>query len=184
VNREQLAHVLRAASRITGDSEIVVIGSQAILGTYDDRQLPEEATRSIEADLAFRIDPDDAKANDVDGAIGELSMFHQTHGYYAQGVSVSTAVLPRGWEERVVHYGRTDAEPSRAVCIEAHDLVVSKLVAGREKDVEFATALIAAGLVSTDTLLERSAALSQPGGVTSRVDASIRRCERAAARFS
>jgi hypothetical protein len=182
MNRQQLAHVLRAASRVAEDADIVVIGSQAILGTYDAQDLPEEATRSIEADVAFRVDPDDAKANDVDGALGELSTFHQTFGYYAQGVSVATAVLPAGWEERVVRYDRADAAPSRAVCIEAHDLVVSKLVAGREKDLEFAVALIAAKLISVETLLERSAQLPGPGAVVSRVVASIGRCQKAAER--
>ena len=33
MTREQLAHVLRAAAEIADDSEILVIGSQAILGT-------------------------------------------------------------------------------------------------------------------------------------------------------
>ena len=178
MNREELAHVLRAASRIAEDSEIVVIGSQAILGTYDDRDLPDAATRSIEADVAFRVDPDDVKANRVDGAIGELSLFHERFGYYAQGVSVATAVLPTGWEGRVVSYARDDAEPSRAVCLEAHDLVVSKLVAGREKDVEFATALICAELVSVDVLVARAEMLQQPGAVVHRVRASINRCAR------
>ena len=56
---------------------------------------------SIEADLAFRDDPDASKADQVDGAIGELSLFHETHGYYAQGVEISTAVLPAGWEDRL-----------------------------------------------------------------------------------
>ena len=34
MNRAQLEHVIRAAATIAGDTEIVVIGSQAILGRY------------------------------------------------------------------------------------------------------------------------------------------------------
>jgi hypothetical protein len=34
LNRFQLEHVIRAASTIAGDTEIVVIGSQAIPGRY------------------------------------------------------------------------------------------------------------------------------------------------------
>lgn len=94
MNREQLAHVLRATARIVDDPRILVVGSQAILGTYDDDRLPEEATRSIEADVAFWHDPDEAKADEVDGSIGEYSAFHEQFGYYGQGVSVTTAVLP------------------------------------------------------------------------------------------
>lgn len=70
MNREQLAHVVRAAATITGDGDIVIIGSQAILGTADVDRLPEEATMSMEADVAFRNDVDASKADAVDGAIG------------------------------------------------------------------------------------------------------------------
>jgi hypothetical protein len=180
MNREQLAHVLRAAAQIADDPDILVIGSQAILGTYSEEDLPSEATISVEVDIAFRDDPTDSKADRIDGAIGEGSTFHQTFAFYAQGVSVTTAVLPAGWEDRVVNYERPDADPSRARCIEAHDLVVSKLVAGREKDIDFATALIAGGLVDSDMLIERAQNLPVPGAVRKRVHASITRCARRA----
>lgn len=173
MNREQLAHVLPAAAQIADDPDIVVIGSQAILATYSEEVLPPEATVSVEVDVAFRDDPSEAKADQVDGAIGEGSRFHETYAYYAQGVSVATATLPDGWEQRVVRFERADAEPSRARCIEAHDLVVSKLVAGREKDLDFATALIAASLVDTNTLNERAGLLPGPGAVRKRVEAAI-----------
>lgn len=75
MNRDQLAHILRAASKIVEDANIVVLGSQAILGSHDADALPEEATRSIEADVAFWNDPDNVKSDDIDGAIGELSAF-------------------------------------------------------------------------------------------------------------
>lgn len=175
VNREQLAHVLRAASRITDDPHVVVIGSQAILGSYSEDALPAETTFSMEADIAFRNDPNESKADQVDGAIGEGSEFHTTFSYYAQGVSISTATLPTGWEERAVPYERADALPSHAVCLEAHDLVISKLVAGRHKDLEFATALIRASLVDPEILLERAMLLPVPGAVIKRVRESIGR---------
>jgi hypothetical protein len=155
VRREQLEHVLRAASRIVGDRDILVIGSQAILGSFTDERLPPEATTSIEADLAFFEDPADEKADQVDGAIGELSKFHETYGYYAQGVSVSTATLPSGWRERLISLETPDTEPGRGLCLEPHDCVVSKLVAGRWKDQDFARALLRERLVDADILLER-----------------------------
>ena len=71
MNREQLAHVLRAASQIARVSDVVVIGSQAILGSYDESQLPDEAIGSIEVDVTFFDDPEAAKSDKVDGAIGD-----------------------------------------------------------------------------------------------------------------
>lgn len=73
MNRSQLAHVLRAACEITGDPDMLVIGSQSILASHDEDELPAAATASIEVDVAFLDDADEAKADQIDGAIGELS---------------------------------------------------------------------------------------------------------------
>ena len=90
MNREQLAHFVRGAAPITVDGDIVIIGSQSILGAADVGHLPEEATMSMEADVAFRDDIDASKADAVDGAIGELSQLHETYGHYAQGWEQAT----------------------------------------------------------------------------------------------
>lgn len=156
MTREQLEHVLRAASAIAGERDVLVIGSQSVLGSFADGDLPPEATSSMEADVAFFDDPADAKADQVDGAIGELSMFHETFGYYARGVSVSTAVLPEGWRDRVVTIATPGTAPGRGLCLDPHDCVISKLIAGREKDLSFAAALVREGLIDPGILASRS----------------------------
>ena len=156
MKREERSHLLRAACRIADDPEILVIGSQSILGSYHEDELPERALLSMEADLAFvHDDAEGSKALDVDGVLGEFSSFHEMNSYYAQGVSVSTAQLPTGWQDRVVRYEMRSADPAKALCLEPHDLVISKLIAYREKDMEFAMALLEAGLVDVDVLRER-----------------------------
>jgi hypothetical protein len=155
VKRAELEHILRAASAIADDPEVLVIGSQSILGALPEERLPPEATASVEADIAFFDDPADAKANLVDGSIGELSPFHSSFGYYAQGVSTSTAVLPRGWRDRLVVVETTSTAPGRGLCLDPHDCVVAKLVAGRAKDLAFAGALLREGMVSASVLRER-----------------------------
>jgi Nucleotidyltransferase of unknown function (DUF6036) len=174
VKRSELAHILRAASDVTDDPAILVIGSQAVLASFDETELPEEAIRSIEADVAFLEDPDERKSDAVDGAIGEESRFHETFGVYGQGVSIRTATLPVGWQERLVAFDDPEAGTSKAVCLEAHDIVISKLVAGRDKDFEFARALLVAGLIHVDVLLARAQMLPGPGAIRSRVIRSIR----------
>ena len=155
MTREQLEHILRAASTIARDPDVLVIGSQSVLGSFAEDDLPFEATSSIEADVAFFDDPADVKADQVDGAIGELSPFHEAFGYYAQGVSVSTAVLPEGWQGRVVAFATPGTAPGRGLCLDPHDCVVSKLVAGREKDLSFAAALVREGLIDLDVIADR-----------------------------
>jgi len=92
MRRPQLEHVIRAAAGITGAPEIVVIGSQAVLGQFPDA--PDELLLSVEADVFTFRDPADAE-------LIEGSPFHQTFGYYAHGVAEETAVLPTGWKERL-----------------------------------------------------------------------------------
>jgi hypothetical protein len=150
VNREQLEHVIRAAATIAGDTEIVVIGSQAILGRFP--EAPPELLLSADADVYPRSHPERAEL--IEGSIGELSPFHETYGYYAQGVGERTAVLPEGWEERLVSI---PTSAGRGLCLEPHDLVISKYVAGREKDREYVRVVIRHELVAPPTLLERLA---------------------------
>lgn len=98
MNRAQLEHVIRAASAIAQDDELVIIGSQAILGAHPDA--PDELCLSADVDLYPRHKPE--LADLIEGSIGEISPFHESFGYYAQGVGPETAILPAGWEARLV----------------------------------------------------------------------------------
>ncbi len=162
MKREELEHVLRAASRIVNQRDFLVVGSAAILASFDDEVLPPEASRSDEADLAPFDDVDGEKSLQIEGSLGQGSRFHDAFGYYADGVSFTTAVAPDGWEDRLVVFGPPGAEPGRGLCLEPHDLAAAKLAAGRTKDYEFVAALVEAGLINAETLLERVARL--PGG--------------------
>lgn len=169
VRREHLAHLLRAASRVVERRDLLVIGSQSVLGTWDEDVLPDVAVLSMEVDLAVFGDPDGRLADRISGTIGELSAFDRAFGYHADGVSVETAALPSGWRERLVVFEPPDAEPGRGLCLEPHDCVVSKLVAGRPKDEAFADALVRAGLVRPPVLLERIDLLDERVRLSDRV---------------
>lgn len=140
MTRAQFEHAVRAAGAVLGVSEVIVIGSQAIHATVDG-DLPEEALRSVEVDVALADDLEGRGADLVDGSIGEASMFHSTFGYYAQGVTTSTATLPVGWEDRLVRFETPATNGVVALCLEVHDLWIAKSIAGRPKDLEFCRAL-------------------------------------------
>ncbi|RLP74102.1 hypothetical protein D9V32_13730 [Mycetocola tolaasinivorans] len=156
MNRNQLAHLLRAASRVVEDANVLVIGSQSILGTYEEDDLPVEATTSIEADIAFLDDPARSKADRVEGAIGEFSGFHAMNGIYAERIHIETAVLPAGWRHRLVQWDLQSSHPATPHFLDPHDLAISKLIAAREKDVAFVNALIRAHLLEVPVLVERA----------------------------
>ena len=133
MNRSQLEHLIRAAAVIADDDELVIIGSQSILGSHPDA--PAALLASDEADLYPRNHHE--RADLIDGSIGELSPFHDTFGYYAQGVGPHTAQLPAGWEGRLVPIRTPATRGATGWCLEPHDLALAKLVAGREKDLAF-----------------------------------------------
>lgn len=151
MNRQQFDHAVRAAAAVAGVLEVIVIGSQAVHATMSDR-IPEPAMRSVEADIVIPGDVDAAKADLVDGAIGEASLFHEAFGFYAQGVSIETAILPTGWESRLVRYEIPATNSVVAWCLSLEDLFVSKALAGRPKDLEFCRALAEAGAVDLNLI--------------------------------
>lgn len=151
MNRSQLEHIIRAAAGNTDATEIVVVGSQAILGLFP--EAPAELLTSIEADVFPRDRPHDSIL--IDGAIGERSLFHETFGYYAHGVDETTATLPAGWRERLVPIRNENTRGATGWCLEVHDLAVSKLIAGREKDMSFLSALFRHQLAKPELVSER-----------------------------
>lgn len=154
MTREQFEHAVRAAGAVLDVDAVLVIGSQAVHGSFAE-PLPQEALRSVEVDVAVPDDPEGRRADLIDGSIGEGSMFHRTFGYYAQGVVEETAVLPRGWRDRLVRFETPATNGVVAWCLEPHDLWISKAIAGRPKDRGFCTALLRADLVDADRLRER-----------------------------
>ena len=151
MTRVDLEHIIRAAAEIANDDEIVVIGSQAILGSFPDA--PKELLVSQEADVFPRKRPE--RADLIDGSIGEASPFHDADGYYAQGVDATTAILPKGWQERLVSVRNDNTRGNTGWCLEPHDLVVSKAITGREKDLDFLAVAARNRLVDKSLLLAR-----------------------------
>lgn len=165
-----LEHIIRAASSITEDEDIVVFGSQAILGSYP--SAPDAMLVSDEADIFPRNHPE--RTDLIDGVIGELSPFHETFGYYAQAVGPETATLPKGWEKRLVALTTPATRGATGWCLDPHDLCVAKLIAGREKDLDYVRVALDHSIVSLDLLHERLADTEAPKNRRERVAGWLR----------
>jgi len=152
MRRRELQHIILEVGERFGLTEVFVIGSSAILAVLPDPPVGVlTATRDV--DIIPLNDPDERIADQISYVIGEASSFDVEHGYHAQGVSASTPMYaPRGWQARVV-----DVSVGKVVahCMEPHDVVLSKLGAGRTKDLEFASAAAALGLVEQSVLVAR-----------------------------
>ncbi len=57
MNREQLEHAIRAACDVSGDKELIIFGSQSILGQFPEAH--EELRRSTEVDLIPKNKPEE-----------------------------------------------------------------------------------------------------------------------------
>jgi uncharacterized nucleotidyltransferase DUF6036 len=170
MKRSELEHVIRASANIANDDEIVIVGSQAILGQFPDA--PTDLLVSVEADVYPKNHPERAEL--IDGSIGELSPFHDTFGYYAQGVGPETATLPVGWESRLVPICNANTRGATGLCLEVHDLVLAKYVANRDKDRRFIVGAIRHRLVREQELLARVPTLPVDAAVRDRAAAQIR----------
>ena len=154
MTRHELEHLIRAAGDIAEIKEMTIFGSQSILGQHPDldnivkskniaaspkRFDINTLIRSMEADIFIE---NEELADRVEGSIGELSPFHSTHGYYFDAVDETTSKLPSGWEQRRHKISNENTGGVTAWCIDKHDLILSKLYANREKDIEFFKAMI------------------------------------------
>lgn len=168
MRRDQLEHAIRAACQIIGRDAVVVVGSQSILGTFDEDQLPAQATMSVEIDILPLVEDGDEAARLADlieGVAGEWSTFEEQHGFSIDGVDWTTAILPEGWRNRLVKVQNVNTSPPSGRpqyigwCLDKEDLCVAKLCAFREKDQNFVAALLGAGLVDADVISIRLAAV-------------------------
>jgi hypothetical protein len=151
MDKKAFIHVIRAAASVVED-ELIVVGSQAILGTIDDP--PQPLVRSLEVDLYPRTHLD--RAIEIDGALGDGSPFHEHYGYYAHAVGPETITAPAGWEARLkkVEVPAIRRKDGTAIgwCLSVPDLMLAKVAAGRPQDVEFVEAALTAGVTSADEL--------------------------------
>lgn len=169
MKRAELEHVIRASGAIVNEDELIIMGSQSILAQFPNA--PSELLKSMEADLYPRRRPE--LAIQIDGAIGEMSPFHETFGYYAHGIGTDTAELPEGWESRLVPILNENTRGVTGWCLDAHDLAFSKLVAGREKDLIFVKAMIEHALIQSKRLIELSQTPSVEPQITRGVQARL-----------
>lgn len=148
MNRTQLEHVIRAAGAIAEVDELIVIGSQAILGQHPDA--PCALLTSREVDLYPANEPE--KAILIDGSIGEGSLFDEQFKYYAHGVGPEAAKLPERWRGRLVPIKNENTRGVKAMCLAPVDIAVSKLLAGREKDFAYVAAMLRNDLLTAEQI--------------------------------
>lgn len=128
-----------------------IIGSAAILAV-----LPNPPVGALTATRDVDVIPpndDERLADRISFVLGEASDFDAEHGYYVQGVTSRTPLYaPGAWMARAIP---VRVERYTGWCMDPHDLVLSKLGAGRDKDLDFARSAATLGLVHRRELIQR-----------------------------
>ena len=157
MKKSELEHVIRAAKEITGETEFVVIGSQALHGAFPN--LVDKLITSHECDIYI---PNSPEKTELLNSIGLLTPFAQTYGYYADPVDPETAKLPKSWPRRRIRVSSRNTNGAIYYCPSPEDLVFSKLAAGREKDFRFVQALLSRNLIKLASVRRFVAAIEDP----------------------
>jgi hypothetical protein len=153
MKRELLLDLVGEIARIAGDRELVMIGSQVVHAVT--AEVPAEVLMSRECDLL--LDESDPVALEIDSALGPDSPLAAERFVHVDTVSSTFPFLPPGWEARLV--ALAPAAPNLR-CLDVHDLVITKLAAGRLKDYELVAALFDRRLAEVDVVRRRIEAVS------------------------
>jgi hypothetical protein len=113
----------------------------------------------LEADFLLAGDDSDARII-VNKELGVTSTFYDTHGYFADGLGLATVTLTPGWQYRLQPL-KDDNGQVVARCLEVYDLAVSKLIAGRDKDLIFLCYLLDSRMILMAALMERAETIKE-----------------------
>jgi hypothetical protein len=148
LRRAQAEHILRAAAGVTGHDRFVVVGTGAVILSAK-RPIPARMMLTREVDVcADGVDDPEALSDLIDATIGPDSQFHKTFGYYGDGVSPRTAMMPLDWRARATEHRGAEAGGAVAICPDPNDIALAKLCAWREKDIAWLREAVAAGVVA------------------------------------
>ena len=152
MRKSDLFELVRQIKAIAPEEMPVIVGSQAVHAITP--LLPEIVQQSIECDFLFTGGKNKTRI-EVNKKLGVFSQFQLEHGFYADALGLATVILPTGWQERLKPFEDENGNVI-AFCAEIHDIAVSKLIAGREKDFLFLNEGFLREYLWIDDFLERA----------------------------
>ena len=185
LRQADLDHAVRAVATILGTDEVVVVGSQALLVLRDDIDRP--LRHSLEFDvfapnaLTWQADnPDLEQSEHLSALVGEGTDFHDTHGFFIDGVDAGTAMLRPDWRSNAIVRMVSDLSGKhiRAVAPHPTDLVSAKLHRADPKDIEFASRCLRLGMTTHADVLQAIRATKADAAITGVAETALRAASR------
>ena len=142
MKRDDLRRLFAQARKLTGETDFVVFGSLAALGSAG--KIPPRMATSVDVDAFGKNDP--SRIFELAGALGQGSSFDAENGYYLDPISPRVATLPEDWEQRLI---RIELEAGLAAWfLEPNDAAVSKYARMEPRDREWIRAGLKASILS------------------------------------
>lgn len=147
-----MVHVIRAIVNHTGYYAFAVFGSQAVLGHFYEKGYDFNYQFNESEEIDITAVPDNPVISDeLTTYFGETAQFARTFGYYVDGISMYTPILPNDWTERSLHL---EIEGAKIIFPSMEDIAISKYVANRGKDMEFIDLMWKEDLLDGQKMLE------------------------------
>ncbi len=151
MRKSDLLELVRQIKVIVSDEMPIIVGSQAVHLVTNFP--PEIIQQSIECDFLFVSGKSETRI-EINKKLGVFSNFQLENGFYADALGLATVILPPNWQERLQPF-EDENGVTIALVTEIHDIAVSKLIAGREKDFVFLKELFVRELIEIDTFIAR-----------------------------
>ncbi len=151
MRKSDLFELIREINEISSEEKPIIVGSQAVHAITE--ILPEIAQKSIECDFLFASGKSETRIA-INKKLGVFSNFQLEHGFYADALGLATVILPTDWQKRLQPLLNEKGEII-AYCAEIHDIAVSKLIAGREKDFQFLKDAFWLEIISVEEFIAR-----------------------------
>jgi hypothetical protein len=151
VRKPDLFKLIAEYRRLSVEDPPMIVGSQAFHASSD--TIPDIALRSVECDFLLSS-VNFSKRPQLDTQLGALSDYQVANGFFADVLGLATVVLAEGWRDRLVPL-LDDNGTLIAMCADPYDVCTAKLIAGREKDLEFLESALTSDLIDIGTLLDR-----------------------------
>jgi hypothetical protein len=152
---EKITELLDSHNLLKQKVNIFFAGSQSVLFIFP-KLKNDTILSSLEIDCLINTENPELSREIYDKiytVIGEESPFHNTHDFYVEPLEEGLVQLPENWRQRV----QKIASPHENLSFyhfSLVDLMLSKYIAFREKDLEFNQIMINGGLVKKKELIK------------------------------
>lgn len=162
MKKSEIDDALAALWALVKETQPIIIGSQALHGKFPDVADTICFSREVDVMLPNKL----WMSKWIFEVVGEGTPFDVDRGFYIDHVVAQPGlpILANGWKERAIRqeFVFDGIVQGSVLYLSPEDMAISKLGAGRPKDIEFVSALLTQGYIKLEDLQGLLAQISEP----------------------